>query len=61
MLASPTVCWQLIEDFVDTIYDSFDQNRNMALELDEVLQAVSKNSHISDVWEIFGRTLVSRI
>jgi len=52
---------ELIEDFVDTIYDSFDQNASNALELDEVLKAVSKNTQISDVWEIFGRTLVSRI
>ena len=58
--ASPALK-ELIEDFVDTIYDSFDQNRSEALELDEVLNAVNKNTHISDVWEIFGRTLVSRI
>ena len=58
--ASPALK-ELIEDFVDTIYDSFDQNRSQALELDEVLNAVNKNTHISDVWEIFGRTLVSRI
>ena len=51
----------MIEDFVDTIYDSFDQNRSQALELDEVLKAVQGNPNISDVWEIFGRTLVSRI
>ena len=29
---------ELIEDFVDTIYDSFDQNASNALELDEVLR-----------------------
>lgn len=52
---------ELIEDFVDTIFDSFDQNRSESLELDEVLSAVSNNTQISDVWEIFGRTLISRI
>jgi len=59
--ASPALR-ELIEDFVDTIYDSFDQNRSEALELDEVLNAVDKNKDkVADVWEIFGRTLVSRI
>ena len=53
---------ELIEDFVDTIYDSFDQNRNAALEFSEVHEALKNKGHeISDVWEIFGRTLVSRI
>ena len=52
---------ELIEDFVNTIYDTFDQNRDQALELDEVLNAVKKNTHLNDVWEIFGRTLVSRM
>lgn len=47
---------------VDTIYMSFDQDCNHALELDEVLDAVQNNSEkLADVWEIFGRTLVSRV
>ena len=58
--ASPALK-ELIEDFVDTIYDTFDTNRSKALELDEVLNAVKMSTKISDVWEIFGRTLVSRI
>jgi len=62
--ASPALK-ELIDDFVDTIYDSFDQNRNESLEFEEVVEALRKKelegSSISDVWEIFGRTLVSRI
>lgn len=52
---------ELIDDFVDTIYDTFDIDRNGALEFDEVLEAMNKRTDIADVWEIFGRTLVSRI
>jgi len=59
--ASPALK-ELIDDFVDTIYDSFDQNRNESLEFSEVLEALKrKGNEISDPWEIFGRTLVSRI
>ena len=60
--APPTPALQeLIDDFVDTIYDTFDVNRDKALEFDEVLQTINKSTTITDVWEIFGRTLVSRI
>jgi len=59
--ASPALK-ELIEDFVDTIYDSFDADRNQALDFSEVLDALKrKGNEISDPWEIFGRTLVSRI
>jgi len=59
--ASPALK-ELIEDFVDTIYDSFDQDHNKALDFDEVQEALRrKGNEISDPWEIFGRTLVSRI
>lgn len=47
---------------MDTIYDSFDQNRNASLEFDEVAAALKNKRHdITDVWEIFGRTLVARL
>ena len=52
---------ELIEDFVDTIYDSFDLNGSSSLEFEEVHAAVQrKGAAITDVWEIFGRTLVPR-
>lgn len=60
--APPTPALQeLIEDFVDTIYDSFDLNGSSSLEFEEVHAAVQrKGAAITDVWEIFGRTLVPR-
>ena len=59
--ASPALR-ELIEDFVDTIYDSFDQDRNASLDFEEVVAALKTKRHeVTDVWEIFGRTLVSRI
>jgi hypothetical protein len=58
--ASPALN-ELIEDFVNSIYDSFDADRNSALDFSEVLEALKrKGNEISDPWEIFGRTLVSR-
>ena len=61
-LKPPTPALQeLIEDFVDTIFDSFDLNESQSLEFEEVRKAVERNTSMTDVWEIFGRTLVSRI
>ena len=38
------------------------QDRNEALEFEEVVAAVRKKGNaVTDVWEIFGRTLISRI
>ena len=51
---------ELIEDFVDTIYDSFNLSGKTELVFDDVHAAVQRQQ-ISDVWEVFGRTLVSRI
>jgi len=51
---------ELIDDFVDSIYDSLDADRSGSLEFHEVLTAIEKRK-VADVWEIFGRTLVSRI
>ena len=51
---------ELIDDFVNSIYDSIDADRSGSLELDEVLEAIQRRK-ITDVWEIFGRTLVSNI
>ena len=47
-------------DFVNSIYDSIDADRSESLEFDEVLHAI-EDRKVSDVWEIFGRTLVSHI
>ena len=51
---------ELIDDFVDSIYDQFDADASKSLEFQEVLNAIQRNK-VTDVWEIFGRTLVSRI
>jgi len=51
---------ELIDDFVNSIYDSIDADRSGSLEFDEVLAAIHRRK-VADVWEIFGRTLVSRI
>lgn len=58
--ASPAL-QELITDFVDTIYDSFDLNGSKALDFTEVHAAMMRNTSITDVWEVFGRTIVSRI
>ena len=49
---------ELIEDFVNSIFDSIDCDRSNSLEFDEVAEVVEKRK-LTDVWEIFGRTLVS--
>ena len=49
---------QLIVDFVDGIYDTFDADHSESLEFDEVMQALQKSPEI-DVWEVFGRTLIN--
>lgn len=51
---------ELIDDFVNSIYDSIDADRSGSLEFEEVLDAIQFRK-ITDVWEIFGRTLVSNI
>mmetsp|Transcript_17104 Transcript_17104/g.36699 ORF Transcript_17104/g.36699 Transcript_17104/m.36699 type:complete len:398 (+) Transcript_17104:433-1626(+) len=48
---------ELIDDFVNSIYDSIDADRSESLEFDEVAEAINQRK-ISDVWEVFGRTLV---
>ena len=50
----------LIDDFVNSIYDSIDCDRSGSLEFDEVAEVIEKRK-ITDVWEIFGRTLVSSV
>ena len=50
----------LIDDFVNSIYDSIDCDRSGSLEFDEVAEVIEKHK-ITDVWEIFGRTLVSSV
>ena len=45
---------------MDTIYDSFDLSGKTELDFDDVNAAVQRQQ-ITDVWEVFGRTLVSRI
>ena len=49
---------ELIVDFVDGIYDTFDADHSESLEFDEVMQALQKSPEI-DVWEVFGRTLIN--
>ena len=49
---------ELIVDFVDGIYDTFDADLSESLEFDEVMQALQKSPEI-DVWEVFGRTLIN--
>lgn len=51
---------ELIDDFVNSIYDSIDCDRSGSLEFEEVMQAIDERK-ITDVWEIFGRTLVSSV
>ena len=51
---------ELIDDFVNSIFDSIDCDRSGSLEFDEVAEVVEKRK-ITDVWEIFGRTLVSSV
>jgi len=51
---------ELIDDFVNSIYDSIDCDRSGSLEFDEVAEVIEKRK-ITDVWEIFGRTLVSSV
>lgn len=51
---------ELIDDFVDSIYDTIDADKSGSLEFEEVLDAIQKRK-ITDVWEIFGRTLISNI
>ena len=51
---------ELIDEFVNSMYDSIDCDRSGRLEFDEVAEVIEKRK-ITDVWEIFGRTLVSRI
>ena len=53
---------EIINDFVDSIYDCFEQKRSGTLELSDVLEKAKARPHdITDIWEVFGRTLVSRI
>ena len=60
--APPTAAMkELVEDFTDTIFDSFDLKGSDSLDFEKVLAAVEKNTEMTDVWEVFGRTLVSRI
>ena len=51
---------ELIDEFVNSMYDSIDCDRSGKLEFDEVAEVIEKRK-ITDVWEIFGRTLVSSI
>ena len=51
---------ELIDEFVNSKYDSIDCDRSGRLEFDEVAEVIEKRK-ITDVWEIFGRTLVSSI
>ena len=51
---------ELIDEFVNSMYDSIDCDRSGRLEFDEVAEVIEKRK-ITDVWEIFGRTLVSSI
>ena len=51
---------ELIDDFVNGIYDAFDTDRSESLEFQEVLQVVQRQ-RITDVWEVFGRTLISSV
>lgn len=51
---------ELIDDFVNGIYDAIDADRTGDLDFEEMLHAVTRKK-VTDVWEIFGRTLVSRI
>ena len=51
---------ELIDDFVNSIYDSIDVDRSGSLKFPEVLEAIQRRK-ITDVWEVFGRTLVSGI
>ena len=51
---------ELIDDFVNSIYDTIDVDRSGSLEFNEVHDAIQRRK-LTDVWEIFGRTLVSRI
>lgn len=51
---------ELIDDFVNSIYDSIDADRSGSLDFEEVLEQIEKRK-ITDVWEIFGRTLVSHL
>ena len=48
---------ELIDDFVNSIYDAIDVDRSGALDFEEVHEAIQQRK-ITDVWEIFGRTLV---
>ena len=48
----PQIYQELSTDYDERILPSI---------VNEVLKAVESNTQISDVWEIFGRTLVSRI
>ena len=58
--ASPALK-ELIDDFVDTIYDSFDQDPQVPLGFEQVASVLERKPEITDVWEVFGRTLISRI
>jgi len=49
---------ELIDDFVNGIFDAFDIDRSDSLEFAEVLGVVQRK-RINDVWEVFGRTLIS--
>ena len=51
---------ELIDDFVNGIYDAFDTDRSESLEFSEVLSVVQRQ-RIKDVWEVFGRTLISSV